>query len=278
MATAPTFVDRLRAAATAKRSWLCVGLDVVADRLPAGIPGDAGGAWQFIEAIIESTSDLVCAYKPNFSFFEAMGVDGFQMLHDLRRLVPEDVLLIADAKRGDIDSSAEAYARAILDRMGFDAITVNAYGGEDCVAPFLDRTDRGVFVWARSSNPGASEFQDLMVGNEPLYLAVANRVVEWNRNGNCGLVVGATYPKELAEVRTRAPTLPILIPGVGAQAGDLEAAIRAGRSESGGLALINASRSVIYAGADANYPKAIRNAAEDLRDRINVALTAGSDD
>lgn len=277
MATAPTFVDRLHAAATAKRSWLCVGLDVVVDRLPAGLPRNAAGVWQFIEAIVESTSDLVCAYKPNFSFFEAMGVEGWSMLHDLRRLVPDDVVLIADAKRGDIDSSAEAYARAILDRMGFDAITVNAYGGEDCVRPFLDRADRGVFVWARSSNPGAGEFQDLIVENEPLYLAVASRVAAWNRHGNCGLVVGATYPNQLADVRRRAPSLPILIPGVGAQAGDLEAAVRAGRSESGGLALINASRSVIYAGAEADFRTAIREAAQDLRNRINSALSAGLD-
>jgi orotidine-5'-phosphate decarboxylase len=278
LTTTQGFVDRLHAAAVSKRSWLCVGLDVVVDRLPAGLPRDADGAWQFIEAVIESTSDLVCAYKPNFSFFEAMGVEGWRMLHDLRRLIPDDVLLIADAKRGDIDSSAEAYARAILDRMGFDAITVNAYGGEDCVAPFLDRADRGVFVWTRSSNPGASEFQDLIVKNEPLYLAVANRAVAWNRHGNCGLVVGATYPNELADVRKRAPSLPILIPGVGAQAGDLEAAVRAGRSESGGLALINASRSVIYANAEANFRPAVRDAAEGLRARINRALTAGLDD
>ena len=277
MATAPTFVDLLQAVATAKGSWLCVGLDVVIDRLPAGIPNDAGGAWQFIEAIVESTSDLVCAYKPNFSFFEAMGVDGWRMLHDLRRLIPDDVVLIADAKRGDIDSSAEAYASAILDRMGFDAVTVNAYGGQDCVVPFLDRSDRGVFVWTRSSNPGASEFQDLIVENDPLYLAIARRVMAWNRHGNCGLVVGATYPDELAAVRKRAPSLPILIPGVGAQAGDLEAAVRAGRSESGGLALINASRSVIYAGADADFRSEVRLAAEDLRGRINSALTAGSE-
>lgn len=277
MATASTFVDRLQAVATAKRSWLCVGLDVVVDRLPAGLPRDAAGAWQFIEAIVESTSDLVCAYKPNFSFFEAMGVEGWSMLHDLRRLISDDVVLIADAKRGDIDSSAEAYARAILDRMDFDAITVNAYGGEDCVRPFLDRADRGVFVWARSSNPGAGEFQDMIVENEPLYLAVASRVAAWNRHGNCGLVVGATYPNQLADVRRRAPSLPILIPGIGAQAGDLEAAVRTGRSESGGLALINASRSVIYAGSDADFRSAVRHAAEDLRDRINSALSAGLD-
>ena len=127
----------------------------------------------------------------------------------------------------------------------------------------------------RSSNPGAGEFQDLTVGNEPLYLAVARRVAAWDRHGNCGLVVGATYPEQLADVRKLAPTLPILIPGVGAQAGDLEAAVRAGRSESGGLALINASRSVIYAGSGADFPTAVREAAKDLRDRINLALTAG---
>ncbi len=273
-----TFVDRLQATAVAKRSWLCVGLDVVVDRLPAGLPRDAGGVRQFISAVVESTSDLVCAYKPNFSFFEAMGVEGWSILHDLRELVPEDILLIADAKRGDIDSSAEAYARAILDRMGFDAITVNPYVGGDCVAPFLDRADRGVFVLTRSSNPGANEFQDLMVENEPLYLTVANRVVSWNRHGNCGLVVGATYPKELADVRKRAPALPILIPGVGAQAGDLEAAVRAGQSEAGGLALINASRSVIYAGSGTNFRTAVREAAEDLRNRIDAALTTGMDE
>ena len=270
-----TFVERLQATAAAKRSWLCVGLDVVVDRLPDGVPRNTDGAWQFVAAVVEATSDLVCAYKPNFGFFEAMGVDGWRILHDLRQLVPEDVLLIADAKRGDIDSSAEAYAQAILDRMGFDAITVNPYGGEDCVMPFLERSDRGVFVWDRSSNAGAREFQDLMVENEPLYLAVARRVVAWNRHGNCGLVVGATYPQELADVRSRAPMLPILIPGVGAQAGDLETAVRAGRSGSGGLALINASRSVIYAGAAANYRVAVREAADELRKRINVALIAG---
>ncbi len=268
------FVERLRAAAQKNRSWLCVGLDVVLDRLPAGLPHTSDGACQFVSAVIEATSDLVCAYKPNFAFYEAMGVDGWRMLCEMRQMIPQEIVLIADAKRGDIGSTSEAYAQAIFDRMGFDALTVNPYLGRDAIQPFLDRRDRGVIVVTRTSNPGARDFQDLLVGAEPLYLAVTRQVMAWNEHGNCGLVAGATYPAELASIRQIAPTLPILIPGVGAQAGDLAAAVKAGRDNNRAMAIVNASRSVIYAGDGPDYAQEVRRAASRLRDEINAALAS----
>jgi len=232
----------------------------------------------FNRAIVDATRDLVCAYKPNIAFYEALGFGGLEALKGtveyIRRRAPE-VVIICDAKRGDIGNTSRAYARALYEVWGFDAATVSPYLGGDSVEPFLAYEDRGVFLLCRTSNPGASDLQDLVVGEKggPLYLHVARKALEWNSRGNVGLVVGATYPEELKQVRELCPHMPVLIPGVGAQAGDLPSAVRNGVDSQGRLAIINSSRGVLYASRGADFAQAARRAAEALRDGINEALS-----
>ena len=262
-----TFVAKLKAAAERNNSLLCVGLDPDPALMPIA---DAG---EFNEAIVKATADLVCAFKPNLAFYEAMGEAGWAALRRTLAAVPPHIPVIADAKRGDIGNTAAAYARAVFEVLGCDAMTVNPYGGEDAVEPFLEYADRGVFVWCRSSNPSAGDFQDIVVEHEgerrPLWQVVALRAREWNRAGNVGLVVGATYPAQLAEARALCPEMPILVPGVGVQAGSLRDAVRAGLDAAGGGVIISASRSVLYASQDAEYALGARAAALHLRDLIN---------
>ncbi len=274
------FVKRLDNAARANRSLVCVGLDVD----PALMP--IADVRKFNRAIVDATKDLVCAYKPNIAFYEALGLEGLEALRDtvahIRKVAP-DVVLLCDAKRGDIDSTSAKYAEAIFDYWGFDAATVNGFGGGESLSPFFDYADKGVFVWCRSSNPGAQEFQEVLVqtdgGSMPLYEWMAVRSSEWNANGNLGLVVGATSPDQLRTVRLRCPRVPILIPGVGAQGGELEASVKNGidraangQSESPGI-LINSARGIIYADrTGSSFADGARNAAERLRDTINDIL------
>lgn len=231
----------------------------------------------FLVEVISATADLVCAYKPNLAFFEALGREGLVALEAVRRAVPEDIPLIGDGKRGDVPSTARFYAHALFGLWGFDAATVNAYGGRDALEPFLEWEGRGVFVWCRSSNPGAPDLQDLPVrgagGEVPLYEAVARWVGGLGVGPRLGLVVGATYPAELGRVRSLCPEAPLLVPGVGAQGGDLEEAVRRGVDARGRGLLITVSRSVLYASGDpARYPEAARAAAQALRDRIHAVL------
>jgi orotidine-5'-phosphate decarboxylase len=266
-----TFLEKLTGAARANSSLLCVGLDVSLDALPEGIARTPAGVVEFSRAIVEATADLVCAFKPNLAFYEALGPAGLDALLQTRHLIPANIPVIADAKRGDVGHTASAYARALFDVYGFDAVTASPYLGRDSLEPFLERADRGVFVLCRTSNPGARDLQDLNVGGEPLYRLVARLVAEWNQRGNAGLVVGATYPREIAEVRSIAPTLPLLIPGVGAQAGDLAAAVRAGVDARGERAIVNSSRQVLYASSGRDFAAAARAVAIVLRDQINEA-------
>ena len=269
------FVAQLRAAMHDRRTLLCVGLDSEPGRLPEAVRGAANPWLAFNRAIVDATADLVCAYKPNLAFYEAQGPAGLETLLRTLEAIPAGIPVIGDAKRGDVGHTAQAYARALFEVYGFSAVTVNPYLGLEALTPFLVRTDRGVFVLCRTSNPGAREFQDLPVvlaaGEPPvpLYEAVARRVVAANERGNAGLVVGATYPEELRRVRALAPDLPILIPGVGAQAGDLESAVRYGVDARGELAIINSSRQIIYASSGADYAVAARRVASALRDEIN---------
>jgi orotidine-5'-phosphate decarboxylase len=234
---------------------------------------------EFNRAIIEATSDLVCAYKPNLAFYEALGPAGHEALEETLKVIPSWIPVIGDSKRGDIGNTAAAYAKAMFGVWGFDCVTVNAFGGQDSVEPFLDYHDKGVLVWCRSSNPGARELQDLIVtpplggDSRPFYEWVAISAAKWNTHGNVGLVVGATYPDELEVIRDLCPDMPILIPGVGEQEGSLEKSTLAGIDVKGRNAIVSASRGVLYAGKDpATYPDDARNAALQLRDRMNVML------
>ncbi|MBI4494485.1 MAG: orotidine-5'-phosphate decarboxylase [Chloroflexi bacterium] len=272
-------VERFLAASRTNDSLLCVGLDVDPARVPAHLRQRPDWVVAFNAGLIEATADLVCAYKPNLAFYEALGLDGWRALKATVGLVPKHLPVIGDAKRGDVGHSSAAYAQALFDEFGFDAITVHAYPGHDGVAPFLARPDRGAFLLCHMSNPGSVDFQDLPCryqGQEmPLYQAVARKAVEWNRLGNCGLVVGATFARDLAQVRTLAPELLILVPGVGPQAGDLEASVQAGVDAAGERALISASRQVIYASAGHDWAEAARASAQALRLAINRARRPG---
>jgi len=241
-----------------------VGLDPDPARL-GGTPIAA-----FIGAIIEATRDIACAYKPNLAFYEAMGIGGMQTLLESLRGVPAHIPIIADAKRGDISSTNRFYAQALFEVYDFDAATVNPYGGGDSVEPFLEYEDRGVFVWCRSSNPGAADLQDLeLPDGRRLYEAVAGLANGWNARGNVGLVMGATWPEQLERVRAICPELPLLLPGVGSQGADAAAALRAGLDGEGGGVIVSASRQVLYASAGDDFAEAARREALSLRDELN---------
>jgi len=224
---------------------------------------------EFNKAIIEATSDLVCAYKPNLAFYEALGSEGLAILEKTVRYVPGDIPVIADAKRGDIGNTARAYARALFSVFGFDAATVNPYLGFDSIEPFINNQDKGVFILCRTSNPGATDFQNLCTNGVPLYEVVAQKAREWNIHGNIGLVVGATYPEELKRVRSICPEMPLLIPGIGAQGGDLAAAVRYGADAGGQKVIISVSRQILYASQDKDFAQAARNTAREIRTQIN---------
>lgn len=272
-----TFLDQLARASQANESLLCVGLDPDPARL------GSRDAKAHLLAVIEATSDLVCAYKPNLAFYEQYGAPGFELLHTVLDAIPGGIPVIGDAKRGDIGNTAAAYARALFDEFGFDAVTVNGYLGGDAVAPFVERGDRGVFIVCRTSNPGARDLQDLPVvvdgESRPLYRAVAELAKTWNANGNVGLVVGATYPTEMRELRELCPEMPILVPGIGAQEGALEEAVRAGLDASGAGIVVNAARAVLYASDGDDFADAARRRAQELRTAIEeerLATRAGS--
>lgn len=257
------FTDKLLNASRKNKSWLCIGLDPDPELMPGM------DVLQFNRAIIEATCDLVCAYKPNLAFYEALGTEGTAILEKTIKHVPGDIAVIGDAKRGDIGNTARAYAKALFSILGFDAATVNPYLGYDSIEPFISCRDKGVFILCRTSNKGAADFQDLRTDGLPLYEAVAKKAREWNIHGNIGLVVGATYPEELKRVRSMCPDMPLLIPGVGAQGGDLASAVGYGVDARGEKAIINVSRQILYASKEKNFALAARNVAEKLRNQIN---------
>jgi orotidine-5'-phosphate decarboxylase len=270
------FFDTLREASHRHNSLLCIGLDPLPERIPAHVRSHPDPVFAFCAAIIEATADLACAFKPNIAFFEALGAPGLETLRRVIRL-PRAVPLILDAKRGDIGSTAEAYARLAFEWLAADAITLSPYLGGDALEPFLSYAERGCFVLCKTSNPGSADLQALTLANgEPLYLAVARHAyAHWNSNHNLGLVVGATHPSAIADVRAACPDLPLLVPGVGAQGGDLASAVRAAVDAAGDLALINASRSILFASSGPDFATAARAEAVRLRDAINAARVNG---
>ena len=259
-------VEKFNRRADAVNSLVCVGLDSDINRLPEAYRAGEHPQFAFNRWIIDQTANYAAAYKPNIAFYEVRGEAGFRDLRltmDYLRANHPDVLTICDAKRADIGSTSAAYANAIFDELGFDAVTLHPYLGREALEPFLSRADKGCIILCRTSNPGAGEFQDLRVDGTPLYQVVARQVShEWNARGSCMLVVGATYPDEMRQIRALVGDMPFLVPGIGEQGGDIQAVVDAGLTAAGKGLIINSSRAIIFA----DDPAAI---ARDLRDRIN---------
>ncbi|HEV7714297.1 MAG TPA: orotidine-5'-phosphate decarboxylase [Steroidobacteraceae bacterium] len=272
------FITQLAEAWQRNDSLVCVGLDPEIERLPASIAGEASPIFQFNKAVIDATADLVCAYKPQFAHYAAYEAEDqlertIEYVHRTYPAIP----VILDAKRGDVGSTAERYAIEAFERYGADAVTVNPYLGGDSLEPFLKYENRGVIVLCRTSNPGARDVQDLQVGSRRLYHAIAELVAQrWNTRGNCMLVVGATYPRELAEIRAITGDMPFLVPGVGAQGGDVAQAVQNGRTGNGTGLVISSSRAILYASSGPDFATAARAATSTLRDQINAARRSPS--
>ncbi len=267
------WMERLLEAGRRANSLLCVGLDPDWEQLPEAVRGAPDPLLAFNQRLIESTAPWACAFKPNSAFYEARGPAGLETLRRTVAFIHEQTsaLVIVDAKRADIGHTSAAYAQALFDLLGADAVTLNPYLGRDALEPFLRWPERGCFILCRTSNPGAGELQDLEVAGRPLYLVVAERVRAWNEQGNCGLVVGATYPAELAQVRALCPELPLLLPGIGAQQGDLARAVQAGVDGRGERVLVNVARGILYASRGPDFAAAAAKAAEEYCRAINEA-------
>jgi orotidine-5'-phosphate decarboxylase len=262
------FIEKLNAAWQQNNSLVCVGLDPDRARFPACVNGSI---FAFNKAIIDATHDLVCAYKPQIAYFAAAAAEDqlLQTMDYLRKNYPH-IPLILDAKRGDIGSTAEQYAVEAFVRYGADAVTINPYMGYDSAEPFLRYADRGVVLLCRTSNSGAGDLQDLMIDNAPLYEHVAQRIAEkWNGNHNCLLVVGATWPEQMRRIRAIVGDMPLLVPGVGAQGGDVEALVKAGQTANGAGLIINSSRAILYASKNDDFATAARAETQRLREQIN---------
>jgi len=266
------FVEKLRARWRDADSLLCVGLDPDPARLPEALIADIDPLFSFCRDIVDATAEFACAFKPQIAYFAAHN-DGEATLQRLIahiNAVHPDVPVILDAKRGDIGSTAEQYAIEAFDRFGADAVTLNPYMGRDSAEPFLRRDDRGCIFLCHTSNPGARDFQELDVGGRPLYQHIAQTIAQdWNAAGNCALVVGATFPEELKVIRGLVGEMPLLIPGVGAQGGDVEAVVRNGATADGTGLMINSSRGILYASRGEDYAAAAAEAARSLREAIN---------
>lgn len=271
------FVNQLQLARDRNESLLCVGLDPEPARFPKLLHDDPDAIFTFCRAIVDACADLVCCFKPQIAHFAARGAEAalqrlIAHIHDNHPGIP----VILDAKRGDIGSTAQHYATEAFDRYRADAVTLNPYLGRDAVQPFLDRAEKGAVILCHTSNPGAADIQELEIAGSDgvgrkLYQHVAARIArEWNGNGNCALVVGATYPQELADVRRIVgDDMPLLIPGIGAQGGDVAAVVRNGKNSHGTGLIISASRAVLYASDSANFADAARTCAQTLREEIN---------
>jgi orotidine-5'-phosphate decarboxylase len=265
----------LRAVASAwqkNNSLLCVGLDPDSTKIPSRLRTHKTPLYAFNRAIIDATADLVCAFKPQIAYYAAARAEAeleqtIAYCHERYPGIP----VILDAKRGDIGATAEQYAHEAFDRYQADAVTVNPYLGSDTLKPFLERRDKGIIILCRTSNPGAKELQDLDAEGKKLYQIVAAKAAtQWNYNGNVLLVVAATYPQELGEIRSLVGEMPLLVPGIGAQGGEVKSAVLNGKSKKGTGMIINSSRGIIYASEKDDFAEAARRAAITLRDEINL--------
>jgi orotidine-5'-phosphate decarboxylase len=271
-----SFMQMLTRAWERNNSLVCIGLDPEPERFPAALRGDDDAIFAFCCDIVDATADLVCCYKPQIAYFAAQRAeDALERLIAHIHAQHPHVPVILDAKRGDIGSTAKQYAVEAFDRYGADAVTLNPYLGRDSVQPFLDRADKGAILLCHTSNPGAADLQDVaVIGNDgahkPLYQHVAATIArDWNTHGNCALVVGATFPEQLASVRTLVGDMPLLVPGVGAQGGDVAAVVNNGATKTGSGLIVSSSRAILYASGADDFVTAARSAAMDLRGAIN---------
>ena len=265
-----TFIEKLRNIQRKHNSLISIGLDTDETKIPSSLKRDINPQLEFNRQIIDVTKDIVCAYKLNLAFYEAAGERGYETIKKTLECIPEDIVTIADGKRGDIGNTAEQYAKNIFNDWKFDATTVNPYMGKDSVDPFIRSEDHCAFILALTSNPSSKDFQYLNVEGKPLYEHVVERAKKWNTKNNIGLVVGATHPEELKKVRSLVPEMPLLLPGIGAQKGDMETTVRYGCDKSGELALINISRGIIYASLADDFAEKAREAALKYKEQINI--------
>ena len=263
--------EKLGRVTSENNSLLCVGLDSDSGKVPKFlVETSKNPVLDFNKAIIDATKDMVCAYKLNMAFYEAEGKKGFETLEKTIQYIPQHIFIILDGKRNDIGNTAQKYAQSLFDTLRADAVTVNPYLGKDGVSPFLEYKEKCSFILCRTSNPSAGDFQDLLVSATPVYQHVARKIREWDGNRNCGAVVGATYPEELKTVRSiLGDGIPILIPGIGKQGGDVEKTVRNGTSARGDMALINSSREIIFASTQQDFAEQARKKAEFVRAEIN---------
>src|SRR3989339_794524 len=277
------FMELLKAR-WAEGKFVCVGLDSEYSKIPGHILKKnfsvANGLVEFNRAIVEATHDIVCAYKPNLAFYANHGAEGidalWRTLHEIPAIGLGQVPVILDAKFGDIGNTNNGYAEFAFDYLHADAVTVHNYLGKEAMKPFIDRKDNGVIVLCRTSNPGAGEFQDLKHHGAKLYRVVARHIAdEWNKNGNCAVVAGATYPEELAEIRQIVGNMPILIPGIGAQGGEVEKTVVAGQDKNGQGIIVNSSRGIIFASSGKDFAEAARRETQKLEDLINQFRKGG---
>ncbi len=270
------FLQKLNRAIETNNSFLCVGLDPDYSKLPSHLKNLQYPLFEFNKQIIDSTHDLVCGYKPNSAFYEAWGHEGiyqlkltFDYLHQKYPHIPT----ILDAKRADIGNTNLGYIQFAFEYLGVDSITLNPYLGKEAMQPFLSYKNRGLFFLCKSSNPGSGEFQDITIGERKLYQIIAQQVSQnWNQNNNCLLVVGATYPRELADIRQLLPNMTFLIPGVGSQGGDIQQTVNAAKNSDGKGFIINSSRNIIFASNEKDFAQAARQRAIEVRDSINSCL------
>ena len=265
------FIQALRARWSSANSLVCVGLDPEPAKFPTKLADDPDSIFNFCRAIVDATAQYVCCFKPQIAHFAALGAeDALQRLIAHVHAAHPGIPVILDAKRGDIGSTAQHYAAEAFDRFGADAVTANPYLGRDSLQPFLDRADKGVVILCRTSNPGARDLQDLLVEGRPLYQHVAETIArDWNGNGNCALVVGATWPEQLRQVRAIVGDMPFLVPGVGAQGGDVEAVVTNAKTADGTGLMVSSSRAILYASNGDDFAEAAGKAAKALRDEIN---------
>lgn len=264
-------IQKLKNIQSKNNTIISLGLDLDVKKMPGDFVGSTKKMFDYVHRVIEATSDKVCAYKPNIAFYERFGADGWSLLKQIVNRVPDDIPVVVDCKRGDIGNTASHYAAAMFEWLDADWVTINPYMGYDSLRPFIEYKEKGVFILCLTSNTGSKDFQHLKSDGQPLYRHVAEKIKYWNKDSNCGLVVGATQPEELKEIREVAADMPILIPGVGAQGGDLETAALNGTANFTKPAIINVSRSVLYASQDLDFAQRAREELTKLNDAVNVA-------